>query len=117
VIEGDRGNYYQKRSTKDIWQNMYEPLLIESKKHLDRNGILRSREWLRVFGNQEDVQLVPSESLEHKLTHQTIKARFWKVQTNFCSIIAESPLEEIAEEDLKELPIPRLIEKYLELSD
>jgi hypothetical protein len=28
----------------------------------------------------------------------------------------KSPLEEFAQEDLKEIPIPRLIEKYLELS-
>ena len=116
VIEGDRGCFYQKRSAKDIWQNMYEPLLIESNKHLGRNGILKSEEWLHVFGNQEDVKLVPSASLEHRLTHQTIKARFWKAQTNSCSMNTKSPLEEFAQEDLKEIPIPRLIEKYLELS-
>jgi len=115
VIEGDSGSYYQKRGARDIWENMYEPLLIESSKYLDQSEIVNSPEWIHLFGNQANVELIPSESLDHKLTHQTIKARFWKVKSRFLSLKAGAPLKEITEEDMEEIPIPRLIEKYLAL--
>lgn len=114
VIEGDNGNFYQKRVGKDIWQNMYEPLLIESNKLLGKNGILKSDEWLKVFGNKEDISLTQSGTMEHKLSHQTIKARFWKTQVTSSLMAAESSLEEYGSDELKDIPIPRLIEKYFE---
>jgi len=115
VIEGDSGSYYQKRGTKDIWGNLYEPLLIESNNYLDKNEILNSEEWIQLFGDPAGVELIQSESLEHKLTHQTIKARFWKIRSSCLSINAGGALEEITEEQMKNIPIPRLIEKYLAL--
>ena len=114
ILVGDRGTFYQQRSDKDIWQNMYEPLLIESKKLLGKSGILKSQEWLNIFGNRGSINLVQSESMVHKLTHQTIRARFWEAKVD-SSLLGNSRLEEFEDKDLKDIPIPRLIEKYLAL--
>ena len=115
LLDGDKGTFYQKRLKQDIWQNMYEPLLIESKKHLGKRGIINSKEWVAVFGDKRDINLVPSDSIEHKLTHQTIKAKFWKAHVDSSSVVEGSKLKEFASDELNEIPLPRLIEKYLEL--
>jgi len=114
MIRGDKGTFYQKRTHKDIWQNMYEPLLIESKKHLSKNGIQNSEGWLSVFGNGAEIKLRRSDSMEHKLTHQTIKARFWEARIDSTMLKGTSRLVEFKEPELKKIPIPRLIERYLE---
>lgn len=115
IIKGNRGSFYQKRLKKDIWQNMYEPLLIESEKHLDKSEILKSDTWKKIFGSDGRGQLVRSESMEHKLTHQIIKAKFWETQIDSVAVPHDSNLQEFEYTELNNIPIPRLIEKYLEL--
>jgi len=117
VIKGDKGTFYQQRASKDIWQNMYEPLLIESKKHLSKNAIMNSEGWLKLFGNGAKINLRRSDSMEHKLTHQTIKARFWEAKIDSSSLAGSSRLKEFEETELHKIPIPRLIERYLESND
>ena len=114
MLAGDRGTFYQKRSKKDIWKHMYEPLLIESKKYLAANEILNNKAWLNIFKKEVEPKLVRSETIEHKLTHQTIKARFWEASIASDSLSVNSALEEFEEGELLDIPIPRLIEKYLE---
>ena len=115
VINGDKGSFFQIRSEKDIWQNLYEPLLIESARHLGKTEIIASEQWRRIFGKKHSTNLVASGNIDHKLTHQNIRARFWKSQVNSAEIPFNSSLKEIGADELSELPIPRLIEKYLEL--
>jgi len=103
MIKGSKGTFYQKRANKDIWQNMYEPFLIESKKHLGKLGILKSTDWLEIFGSESGVVLKQSESMEHKLSHQTIKARFWEAKIDSSSLLAESPLIEYEKSEIEKI--------------
>lgn len=115
VITGNKGSFYQMRTAKDIWQNMYEPLLIESTKLLGKQEILKSDTWANIFGKEVKLNLERSEKIEHKLTHQNIKAVFWKMHLDSSVVSPECRLQEFDHEELAKIPVPRLIEKYMAL--
>lgn len=67
--------WIQKREAKDIWQNLHEPYLIETEKHISikkANEIL-TKSGLKIY--QLDTDWVSSQ----KLSHQIIEAQFFNV--------------------------------------
>lgn len=87
----------EKRNEKDIWQNMFQFPLIEGKKmDLSRYG-------------EPDYS---SDIIKHILSHQRIHTTFHHF--NFIPETLEKSHQVIEWKKLDELPIPRLIDKYLE---
>lgn len=102
----------KKRLAGDIWNGLYDFLLIEkdSKEAFD----LFENEWLENYNLE-----IESSSLEYKhiLTHQTIFARFYQIELsslNECEVIKNDySMLEIDKMDLKNYPIPILIDNFL----
>ncbi len=93
----------KKRESKDIWQGLFEPPLIETKdQNLDTDLVAK------MFGKADKPNLVFEKI--HKLTHQDLVAKFYQID-------AHVDLKEyvlVNKSDLENYPIPRLIELYFE---
>jgi A/G-specific adenine glycosylase len=106
VISDNDSFYIQKRESKDIWQNLYQFPLKETKKE-----ILSPFELEESIVSQA-VFLQVSEQFKHLLSHQRIYAKFWEF--NLAEMPTLKGFEKIKKRDIQEFAIPRLIEKYLE---
>ncbi|PWH85750.1 A/G-specific adenine glycosylase [Brumimicrobium oceani] len=94
-----------KREGKGIWQNMYEfpKLELEERK-------LKS-EVNKMVEDKFDVKLLKKISEEkHILTHQHINATFWEVN----EMLHDEKTVKVDLETINDLPLPRLIERFLE---
>jgi A/G-specific adenine glycosylase len=99
----------RQRKNKDIWQHLYEfPLYESTDLLLDYSEIepLVTKE----FGLKETYTLkrFNHEPVVHKLTHQTLFASFWIIQTN-------ENLEDITKwNDLSEYALPVLLQNFVD---
>ena len=111
VVEYNGQVYVHKRTAKDIWQNLYEFVLIETKKLFDENEFAVNEQIIKIL-NQRDFK-IKSISLKksQKLTHQLITGRFIHIEI-------KNPLENeeyflVTPKQLKSLPFPKFITSYL----
>lgn len=105
----------KKRIEKDIWTNLYDFPLIETKKELKEEQFLRSEHWQQFIGKSKYSVKSVSLSYKHILSHQKIYARFWEINCvrSFKKILPESAIT-IKEKDINRYAVPRLIENYLD---
>lgn len=110
-IQTKRGIYVQRRNGKDIWQGLYELPLVESTKALTRKPL---EEVLMKRSGKGWKAISRGEEVKHVLSHQVIRAVFWKVDApkGFCG---GAGWERVPLRKLKELAVPRLIERWLEM--
>lgn len=104
----------KKRGPKDIWEGMFEFLLIETleKKSLD----ILLKEDLKSI-KESSIQITCSENYKHVLTHQTIFASFItfsvKDKHKFEVIKNKFEMQIVKFDELERFPISRLTDKYL----
>jgi len=98
----------QKRTGKDIWENMYEFPLLEVDSEREPSSIIVEIKEKLNFNVDEN----PIVAYKHILSHQHIYATFWKLNSKpdekKSSYISCSAME------LNQYAIPRLIDKFLE---
>lgn len=102
--------FFKKRDARDIWRNLYDFPLIES------DSFMRPDELEDEFKKRTGEKLAfvkRSREFQHLLTHRKIKAQF------FVFDLSEPPGSDneyikVDINNLEALPIPRLIEKYLQ---
>lgn len=104
------GNVYiQKRTEKDIWQNLYEFYLIETDLATDAKLIFKNKN-LNALSKKMDVKsIVPAK--KHVLSHQHIYATFYEI--NLPNPLVSKSLIKIKREKLSDFGLPQLINKYL----
>ena len=110
VLEDESGQYViQQRTTKDIWYNLYEFPLIESKKELNEKEVKEKLSTTSFFTNKL-LSLKPydEKSVLHILSHQRLKIRFWEIKVE--GILREG----ISKEAVKKLPFPIVIFNFIE---
>jgi len=98
----------QKRKN-GIWKGLYQFPLIETHYKNTESEIINSKDWRNLLNGSSVINYV-STSIKHKLSHQTIYARFWHITGK------SKPKENVVlirQEDIRRYPIPKLIEKYL----
>jgi A/G-specific adenine glycosylase len=109
VLEDIDGNtMIQKRTSKGIWHNLYEFPLIESESELSFDAIVPM---IPDFFSQEltvqSVREMNSNPAAHKLSHQHLFIKFWKVKTN------DKLADGIDYETLLSLPFPIVIFNFI----
>lgn len=103
--------YLKQRTDKDIWKNLYDFPLIETTEKQDAQSLVQEPAWIDILQKRK-WSLDPNPvCMEHQLTHQSIKALFWRVHVLEKK---ELPIMRIAKDQLHTYPISRLLEKYLE---
>lgn len=101
--------YIQKRTDKDIWQNLYEFFLIETDENSDTSLILKNKQ-LKNLVKDIDIISVTSEK-KHILSHQHLYATFYELKIK--TPITSKTLIKIKRSDLIHYGLPQLINKYL----
>jgi len=113
-ITPDNRIYLHKRQDNDIWKNLYDFPCIESD-HLMETEELATHPAFRALTEEQKLVIQGNAlSFKHKLTHQTIIAKFFTIKINtFLSPIQTKKLLLAAENELGSFPVPKLIENYL----
>lgn len=111
VIHINGNTYIEKRTTKDIWRNLFQFPLIEAPKSITEEEL--QEKISHYFNSNKFVVNKISPIFIHKLTHRTIYAQF-------VDIILSEPLSlpnlmAIKEEKLSQYAFPKLIHRYLNL--
>jgi len=70
--------WIHKRTDKDIWQNLYEPFLVEHSSPLDKQDLLKHEllKPLKLKGSK----MIPAGSSSQRLTHRVIESHFYIYQ-------------------------------------
>jgi A/G-specific adenine glycosylase len=103
--------YIRKREEKDIWQNLYEFILLEMPKPVTLKNLHSIEKFKLIFAlNEFKIESI-SQVYQQHLTHQTINGQF------IC-ITVRSPLglvdyKLITPTEIKQLPFPKFITTYL----
>lgn len=96
----------EQRTTKGIWQNMYQFPLLETKEQTSYSRIVDHVSTILSEENPE-VYIYNETPLVHKLSHQHLYTTFWVVKSNF------KGLSWIPIQDLKDYPVPVLINNFI----
>ncbi len=96
----------EQRTTKGIWQNMYQFPLLETKEQTSYSTIVNHVSTILSEENPE-VYIYNETPILHKLSHQHLYATFWIVKSNF------KGLSWIPIQDLKDYPVPVLINNFI----
>ncbi|MCX6280754.1 MAG: A/G-specific adenine glycosylase [Bacteroidetes bacterium] len=110
-VRGKKGIYFRKRTGNDIWKGLYEFPLIETSKAVTLPRLINSIEWKQNFGKTPLKILSQTGSISHLLSHQKINATFYNIEIDKSS---EKFGSLIHPKNIPELPVARIIEKYLE---
>ncbi|MCP4521960.1 MAG: A/G-specific adenine glycosylase [Cytophagales bacterium] len=110
ILEQEGKFYLNKRVKKGIWQNLYDFFLVEHKKELNTEELMKELIQEQVpIANAKVVK--QGEQYKHVLSHQHIFAQFWHIQlenTNF----NKQGLELFSYKEVEELPKPILIANH-----
>lgn len=102
--------YVRKRSEKDIWENLYEYVLIETPSATDAEQLKKLARFNEIFKSGYSVQTI-SKLYSQKLTHQTIYGQFIKIKLTMP--LQLHGYEAVSPKKLASLPFPKLITTYL----
>ena len=107
----NQDNFFIRKRKKGVWKGLYEFPLLEFKKEKEIGKILKSSEFENLSrGTAFKVKKV-SEKITYLLSHQRLHVHFWHVNSGDFS---SSKYDSINLNTLKNLPIPNLIDKYLQ---
>ena len=108
VVEVDDEVYVRKRGTKDIWENLYEFILLETREALLLENILPIHELL---GNEEFELIQISPVYKQLLTHQTIRGQFIRIKIKEKILLKGYKI--VNKRAFEKLPVPKYISNYL----
>lgn len=100
----------QKRRKGDIWEGLYEFPLLEFSEEADEKVILNSTQFNKLVDKKKYQVSEISLTHRHKLTHQTIYCRFFKILMKNLTNIHD--FEIVSWKALDTYPKPALIQKY-----
>jgi A/G-specific adenine glycosylase len=103
--------YVRKREQKDIWQNLYEFILIETSKPTTTKKLLASEKFKTIFAGKEYKIETISQVYKQQLTHQTINGQFINISVKLPLRVNNYQL--ISPDDIAQLPFPKFISTYL----
>ncbi|NDP26517.1 MAG: A/G-specific adenine glycosylase [Flavobacterium sp.] len=109
VLDENQNTIIQKRTAKGIWHNLYEFPLIETEKTEDFDCIAERIQSCFFNENElESLSEINTEAIIHKLSHQHLHIKFWKVRVK--GIIENG----INSKVLKTFPFPIVIHNFIE---
>jgi A/G-specific adenine glycosylase len=111
VIEHGDELLIHQRKVKDIWQDLFEPLLIEAKDQLNKQEIVKQLQ-ITYQINPADYEIISAAATAtQKLTHQTIHFSFLHLQCHTKPEI--KGFIWVKQQQLNEYPLPKTILSFL----
>lgn len=103
--------WIHKRTEKDIWQNLFEPLLIETENEMDLKR-LRENEIFKSLKIRTPI--IEDGFSSQKLTHQIIETKFFTTQLDQKIEIKNIEGIWVRTNDLNKYPFPKTLVSFLE---
>jgi len=110
LVEHKGKVYVHKRGNNDIWENLYEFILLESGKPNTIEKIKAAPSFKKLVQHKVEVKAVSKLYLQH-LSHQTIQGCFIHISTKKAPVL--EGFEAVSFSRLRQLPFPRFIAGYL----
>jgi len=111
LLKCDDELWIKKREGKDIWQNLYEPYLIEAKETLDTAQLMRQR-WFKALNMKQKPAF--EGYLTQRLTHQLIETRFFSLELSKAEIPQLDGGNWVRINTLKNYAFPKTVLSFLE---
>ena len=111
VVEKKGNVFVRERLGKDIWQNLYEFVLLEWPEKADVHALMSTKEWKSVLPASTKL-LAVSPQYKQQLTHQTVYA--WFVHLQLTGTEEPHGYEKIPVQQLKKKAFPKLLNDYLQ---
>jgi A/G-specific adenine glycosylase len=111
IVGHNRKIYVRKRGAKEIWENLYEFVLLEADRSLLFEEIKRSEFFKNITGKTKTEILHVSKTYKQQLTHQTIHGSF--IQLAVKTEPSLNDYKAVTYKELKLLPFPKFITGYL----
>lgn len=113
LIEDGKKIYINQRTGKDIWQNLYEFILVENESLFSEEEFLRFPFIKSLLnGNNFEVTKI-SKTFSQKLTHQIINGRFFHITIKSPGKSLKK-YKAVSKNSLKKLAFPKFISSYLQ---
>jgi len=104
----------EKRTGKDIWQQLYQFPLIETEAGIEESALRTQDLFKQIFQTDTVESLVPSKPFSQMLSHQKIIATFWKIKVSKHRSSVKSSFKIISSGDLENYAFPRVIDLFLQ---
>ena len=111
LIDYNGSRYVRKRGPKDIWENLYEFVLIENTRNLEADKFRDFEVVQTLFIDNTFEVLSISDVYKQQLTHQTIYGQFIKIRID--KPLVNDQYEALTTEEISKLPFPKLITSFL----
>ncbi len=106
ILDNNNKTRINQRTAKGIWHNLYEFPLVETEQLTSEDIILKDIQ--NQIDNINKIALMESETVIHKLSHQHLHIKFWKVNQN---TVFEKGLDF---ESLNKFPFPIVLHNFIE---
>ena len=110
IINSENENtMISKRTKNDIWRNLYEFPLLESKTQIDHKELIESPTLEKLMLQKSyHISKFNQEQIVHKLTHQHLYTTFWIIDTN------ELMENSISWRKLSNFALPTLLQNFVD---
>ena len=112
IVRHKQDFYVAKRSGKDIWQNLYEFILIESQSVFAQKDLITDPKFLSLFKGRSFKIKSESKVMSQKLTHQLIRGKFFYIEIKR-PLLSQRKYIRVNKNKIGELPFPKFILSYL----
>jgi len=103
----------RQRTKKDIWRNLFEFLLIESRPRMSTDAVIKQLDKEGWLGENSFELKSVSPIFSQQLSHQRIEGRFTRLKLNDKHTLLNELLW-IRKSDIKHFPFPKFVNQYLE---
>lgn len=103
------------RLEKDIWANLFQFSLIESKKELDQAGILKEAERKKLLAKNTYQLVTISPNYHQRLSHQIISGKFLRIKLEKYHQKNNNGSMWVNKSGLKKFAFPQFINQYLKV--
>ena len=111
IVEYKGKIYIRKRGAKDIWENLYEFILLDAEKLLNLEEI-KQNTLFKALGAKNTIEIIQvSKIYRQQLTHQTINGSF--IQAKVKHALPLKDYKAVTYKKLAKLPFPKFITAYL----
>jgi len=108
-ISSDKRTLFEQRTTKGIWQNLYQFPLIETKQELLSEDFKNHPKIKSHFKTTKfEYSLYNTKQVVHKLSHQHLYTKFWIIEVD------KLPKESIPISELRSYPTPIILGNFIE---
>ncbi len=104
--------YVRMRGPNDIWENLYEFILIEEEGPLEIDKLFLSRKVKTLLGSVKTDVISVSEVYKQQLTHQTIYGQFIRLKLHKPADLPGYKM--LSKNETGHLPFPKFINQYLQ---